>query len=219
MAQRKTFRIAFLVSFLFHSVFFFGIPRIQFMPSRKSLTALNITYYKTKERPKKKQIVNRKSEPIVKKLPEIKKKDILTSPKSAPKESFKEIKRVKQVRALKKGEEKRFEKVVEEEKDDAKKAVYISYYRAVREKIKECADRNYARKRNLGGGDVFLSFLIASNGELLRVGVVDKKSVKDAGLRTVAIHSIRDANPFSPFPMGMGQYQITFNVIISFEGR
>ena len=152
-------------------------------------------------------------------LPEIKKDEILRPPRPARKEA-KKVKRVtRHVKPVEKKEEKKFETVIKEEKDDARKAAYISYYRAVREKIKRYADRNYLRNRRLGEGEVFLSFVVASSGELLHVKVASERSVDDPLLRNIGINSIRDASPFSSFPKGMSQYQITFNVIIAFEHR
>ena len=189
-----------------------------FVPSKRSLQSIKIAYYKIKEEPKVKKTV----EPIAKKLPDIKKEEISNPPKkTAIKKKQVAQKKPKRVAAHKKveAEEKRFEKVIEEEKDDAKKATYISYYRSVREKIRQYADRNYPRRKRLARGEVFLSFVVTSSGELLLVKVIDERSARSPALRNIAINSVRDASPFPAFPKGMSQYQITFNVIISFESR
>ncbi len=167
----------------------------------------------------KKEAFIKKVEPIVEDLPDVRKEEILKSPKAAAKKEVRPKVRPERVVAAKEVKEKRFEKVIEEEKDDAKRATYISYYHAVRERIRKFADRNYPRKRRLGQGEVFLSFVVASSGELLQVRVVNEKSAESFALRNLAINSIRDASPFPPFPKGMSQYQITFNVVISFESQ
>ena len=218
MSENKTFQIALLVSIVVHSVFFLGLPHMPFVPSKRSLQSIKIAYYKIKEEPKVKKTV----EPIAKKLPDIKKEEISNPPKkTAIKKKQVAQKKPKRVAAHKKveAEEKRFEKVIEEEKDDAKKATYISYYRSVREKIRQYADRNYPRRKRLARGEVFLSFVVTSSGELLLVKVIDERSARSPALRNIAINSVRDASPFPAFPKGMSQYQITFNVIISFESR
>ena len=217
MTENKTFHIAFLVSVLIHSIFFLGLPRMSFFPSRRSLENLKITYYKVREIPEDKKISSKESEPIVKELPEIKKEEILRPPGALTKETEDTETQPKRVTAFKPAKQKKFETMLEEEQSDAKKATYISYYRAVREKIRQHADENYPKNRNLGEGEVFLSFVVASNGELLRVRVINEKSTNDISLRNIAIGSVRDASPFPPFPRGMSQYQITFNVIILFE--
>ena len=219
MYDGKSFKIAVIVSVLLHSVLFFSVPKMSFFPSRRSLENMKITYYKIKQEPKPKTIARKKMEPVAEKLPEIKKEDMLKPPKPAEKE-IKKVERVaRHIEPFEKKEEKKFEAVVKEEKDDAKKATYISYYRAVREKIKRYADRNYLRNRRLGEGEIFLSFVVASSGELLQAKVVAARSVDDPLLRNIGMNSIRDASPFPSFPKGMSQYQITFNVIIAFEHR
>lgn len=221
MDNSRSFQFALLVSILIHSVFFLTLPHMPFTPSKRSLEKIKIIYYKIKEKPPVKKVIMAKvEEPIVQKLPDIKKEDILKpEPLKAKAEQKQEKKAPSVVKNIKetKVKEKEFEAVVKEEQDARKKATYISYYKAVREKIRRYADRNYPKNRNLGEGEVFLSFVIASSGELLQVKVVDEKSIQYPSLRNIAINSIRDASPFPPFPKGMSQYQITFNVIISFE--
>ena len=217
MSENKTFQLAVVVSLIIHSVFFLGVPTIPFSPTKKSLDKLTITYYKLKKIVAEKKLVGKKPEPIIRKLPEIKKEEILAPPKPVAKNPKKVRKTVSQTTDPNAVNEKMFEKVIEEEKDSAKKAAYISYYKAVREKIKNQADKNYPRTRHLGKGEVFLSFVVTSSGELLQVKVVDNKSARNAMLREIAINSLRDASPFPSFPKGMSQYRITFNIIISFE--
>jgi len=224
MAENKNFILALFTSFLIHSLFIFGIPRPPFFLEKKSLNDIVITYYKIIEQPNKEVIGVQKRENLEtsisspksankgEELPEIKKEEVVSKPKSS--EEVKEEKRIPEG-----SKEKRFEAVIKEERDEAKKATYINYYRAVREKIKECADKNCPKDMRLGQGEVCLSFIVASSGELLQVQVIDERSVNDRMLREIAINSIRDASPFPPFPHGMSQYQITFNVIIAFEGR
>ena len=219
MYDGKSFQIAVLISILIHSALFFSVPNLSFFPSKRSLENLKITYYKIKQEPKLKTVAKKKTEPIAEKLPEIKKEELLRPPKPAKEEVKKVERAASHVKPVEKKEEKKFEAVVKEEKDDAKKATYISYYRAVREKIKQYADGNYLRNRRLGEGEVFLSFVVASSGELLQVKVVTERSVDDPLLRNIGMNSIRDASPFSSFPKGMSQYQITFNVIIAFEHK
>ncbi|MBU1007286.1 MAG: TonB family protein [Candidatus Omnitrophica bacterium] len=218
MAENKIFQFALLVSILLHFVIFIGLPRMPFMPSPRSLQTVKITYYDIREEPKKKMSA-KKTEPIVKKLPDVTKKEILEPPKTAEKkaENLKPRPVPRKTASIEDAKEKTFAKVIEEERDISKKATYISYYKAVRERIREWADENYPKNKRLAQGEVFLSFIVASSGELLQVRVVDEKSSSIPFLRNIAINSIRDASPFPAFPEGMSQYQITFNVIISFE--
>ncbi|MBU3910971.1 MAG: TonB family protein [Candidatus Omnitrophica bacterium] len=188
-----------------------------FTPSERALKKIEITYYEIKEPAVKKESASKKSDPVLNKLPDIKKEEILNPPKPIAKKPTEAKQPVKPVAEIIEAKEKTFEKVVEEEKDDAKKATYISYYKAVREKIRQHADRNYPIRKRVGRGEIFISFVVASSGELLRVKIIDEKSVDDRTLRGIAMNSIREASPFPPFPKGMRQYQITFNIVISFE--
>jgi len=220
MADNSIFKFAFLASILFHAIFFLTIPETSFMPTRRSLEKIKIVYYKIKkEKPKKKKVFSRKKKPIIRELPKVTKKEVLNPPKKIAKKASKPKIEKKTTVAFKKVKEKKFESVVKEEKDTAKKVTYINYYRAVREKIRKYADRNYPKTKDLGEGEVLLNFVVSSNGELLQIRVVNRKSVKDPDLREIAINSIRDASPFPSFPKGMSQYQITFNLILSFEPK
>ncbi|MBU1853597.1 MAG: TonB C-terminal domain-containing protein [Candidatus Omnitrophica bacterium] len=222
MSNNKTFQLAIIVSIVVHSILFMGLPRMSFLPSMRPLENLKIVYCKIKEEPK----IEKKLEPIVNKLPDIKKEEIFEPPKAPPlkynkpepkpvtkSDSQVQVEQVEKVKV----EEKKFERVIEEEKDDAKRATYISYYRAVREKIKRSANQLYPKNRYLGEGEVVLSFIVASSGELLQVRLIEERSINSSLLRKIAVSSIQDASPFPPFPEGMDQYQIVFNVVLAFE--
>ncbi|MFC1508774.1 TonB family protein [Candidatus Omnitrophota bacterium] len=190
------------------------------MSHKRHLEKIKISYYKIKEEPARKKISKSKIQPIIQKLPKVQKEEILKSRPMATKSKKSQAeKRTVVIKDIKKAKEKKFETVIQEEQDLEKKATYISYYKAVREKIRKHTDRNYPRNRRLGQGEVFLSFRVASSGELIEVKVIDEKSVDYLSLRNIAINSIRDASPFPPFPKGMSHYQISFNVIISFESN
>nr|MBU1328026.1 hypothetical protein [Candidatus Omnitrophota bacterium] len=151
-------------------------------------------------------------------LPEVKKEDIINPPQVKKEEPTVEtISSDSGSRAVIGDKGKKFETVVNDEKDDAKKATYIGYYRLVREKIRYYADKNYIKERSASEGEIFLSFVVTSKGELLHIMIIDRRSTNGSLLRNIAIDSIKDASPFPAFPQGMNQYQITFNVIISFE--
>jgi len=91
---------------------------------------------------------------------------------------------------------------------------YISYYQIVREKIRRCAYQNYSSEDN---GDIYLSFLIAADGSLVKAMVIEDKSAPNAYLKQVAMKSVKDAAAFPPFPKDLDYRELSFNVIISFE--
>lgn len=229
MSGSKSFQLAFLVSILLHSAVFLSVSYTGVLSKEEPLRPIKVAYFKIKETPKK--IIGQKPEVSVpyvlppkapEALPEVKKEDIVNPPPASTRDQVKKEEPTVETissgsRALIGAKGKKFETVVNDEKDAGKKATYIGYYRVVREKIRYYADRNYLKEGSASQGEVYLSFVVASNGELLHIMVIDRRSVDDSLLRNIAINSIRDASSFPAFPQGMNQYQVTFNVVISFE--
>ena len=91
---------------------------------------------------------------------------------------------------------------------------YISYYQIIREKIRRCAYQNYTSQNT---GEVYLSFVISSNGSLAKAVIIEEKSAPNAYLKETALKSVSDASSFPPFPKDLDYPQLSFNVIISFE--
>jgi len=235
MLDNKSLQFALLISMLLHFVIFLSAPYTGALPKKSPVQPIKVEYFKVKEQPKK--IVGQKpgrssGVPYVlppmapESLPEVRKDDIANPPpqfsKSESKEQIKKEEPTVETigassRAVIGAKGKKFETVVNDEKDKGKKATYIGYYRSVREKIRYYADRNYLKDGSASQGEVFLSFVVTASGELLHIMIIDAKSIDDPLLRNIAINSIRDASPFPAFPQGINQYQVTFNVVISFE--
>ena len=91
---------------------------------------------------------------------------------------------------------------------------YISYYQLIREKIKRAAYQNYTSSEV---GEVYLSFIVSSDGYIRQARLVEEKSSPSAYLREIAMNSISSASPFPDFPKELDYPQLSFNVIISFE--
>jgi len=91
---------------------------------------------------------------------------------------------------------------------------YINYYQIVREKIRRAAYQNYTRTEV---GEVYLSFLIFSDGSLRAVQVIEERSSPSVYLKEIASRSIKEASPFPDFPKDLDYPQLSFNVVISFE--
>lgn len=91
---------------------------------------------------------------------------------------------------------------------------YISYYQIVREKIRRSAYSNYT---GIETGEIYLSFVISSNGSLKETRLIAEKSTPSAYLEETALKSIKGASPFPAFPKELSDYpQLSFKVIISF---
>jgi len=91
---------------------------------------------------------------------------------------------------------------------------YISYYQIVREKIRRSAYQNYTHNET---GEVYVSFIISSDGLLRNARLVQEKSGANDYLKGIALRSVNDASPFPNFPKELDYPQLTFNIIISFE--
>ena len=93
---------------------------------------------------------------------------------------------------------------------------YVSYYQIVRDRIRERAYSNYTK---LSVGEVFVTFIIKSDGSLSGLQVLDTKSAANDFLRHVGIKSVQEAAPFPVFPKDLVYPELTFNVSISFQYR
>lgn len=88
-----------------------------------------------------------------------------------------------------------------------------SYAQAVRSKI----------RKNLGPatsgieGDVFVRFMIASNGEIQELSIIDEKSTKNGFLREAVFEAIKNSSPFPSFPKDFTPPAVAFTCQISFE--
>ena len=99
------------------------------------------------------------------------------------------------------------------DKEKAHNPTYTSYYQVVREKIKHAAYQGYTRTEM---GEVYLSFVISSDGDLKQTRIVDDKSSFSPYLREIALKSVKNACPFPKFPKELDYPQLSFNVIVSF---
>jgi TonB family protein len=91
---------------------------------------------------------------------------------------------------------------------------YLNYYQIIREKIKRQAYRNYTR---IETGEVYLSFIVSSDGALQEIRLIEEKSSQSTYLKQTAILSVKDAAPFPVFPKTLDYPRLSFNAVISFE--
>jgi outer membrane biosynthesis protein TonB len=91
---------------------------------------------------------------------------------------------------------------------------YISYYQIIREKIRRSAYQNYTHNET---GEVYISFIISSDGLIRNARLVQGRSGANDYLKGIALRSVNDASPFPNFPKELDYPQLTFNIIISFE--
>ena len=66
-------------------------------------------------------------------------------------------------------------------------------------------------------GEVYLTFILLSNGTLRDVKIIDEKTTANAYLRNLGLRSIKESNPFPSFPGDLTYPELTFSVVIAFE--
>lgn len=94
------------------------------------------------------------------------------------------------------------------------KPLYLTYYQAIREKIRWSIQKHYLP--GLKKGEILLTFVLFSNGKLKEVKAREKESFQDRRLKEVAVRSVIDVSPFPPFPEGLRRRFIPFRVLITF---
>jgi len=224
MFSDKAFIFAFVFSLGLHGLILFNNPKFHIFNSNKVNEKIEVSYLK--ESLPKKEILKKpanKQEPFLKTSAKIS-PDRRTPPPFAEKEKI--LKRSREIIST----DKDFAKpnLVKSETIAIKKKItlppidmnkinspsYISYYQIVREKIKRAAYRNYTRTET---GEVYLSFVITTDGLLKETRLNETRSSPSQYLRDTALRSINDALPFPSFPKELDYPQLSFNVAISFE--
>lgn len=94
---------------------------------------------------------------------------------------------------------------------------YLSYSRAVRERIKQMLKKNY--RDYYREGDVSLLFIVTSDGRLNKFDIDNKNSTKDKKLIDIAVLSLKDASPFTPFPKNLPADELPFSLTVSFKEK
>jgi|GEM_PF-1506950 len=218
MESNNTIKIAFVVSLAFHTIIVGG-PVINLLMQKPPAKQFEITYSRIKE-----------YKALAVKVPEGAKASVKIA-RSAEKErslarAQKNIQRAKTAKVQQ--APKKNEIVLHDTKDkDAdivipplpkgieKTPAYLDYVQAVREKIKRTASSRYRQPSS--GGEVFLHFVLLSDGSLSVVKIVNDRSCPDEKLRQLARDAIEYASPFDTFPQDLDYKQLSFSVVISFE--
>jgi len=93
---------------------------------------------------------------------------------------------------------------------------YLSYNQLIRQKIKQMA-YSHVDSPKFEQGEVYLTFVLGSNGVLQDIKIIDERTHASSYLRNIGLRSVRESNPFPPFPNDLNYPQLTFNVVIAFE--
>ncbi len=101
---------------------------------------------------------------------------------------------------------------------------YLSFYSGIREKIRQRAhlyENNLELMNNseFQEGEVYLTFVLMSDGSLKRIQLIEDKTSANAYLRRIGLSIIKESSPFSEFPQDLNYPELSFNMVISFEKK
>ena len=227
MFSDKIFLNTLIISAIIHGVILFQPSSLNLFSHNKPVQNLEVSYLKTEPPKEEKKLTQRdmavKNEPFLKlsakitakKInppPFIERESIFKQNKEAtlPKPSFTKSSFAKpDIIAIKK-------KIVLPPLDVGRisNPYYINYYQVVREKIRRAAYHNYSYAEV---GEVYLFFVVSSDGSLEGAQLIEEKSSSSPYLKKIALRSIQEASPFPRFPKELGFSQLSFNVVISFQ--
>jgi len=218
MPEGKSFRFALLISIIIHGIVFLNPSALKFLSAKLQEKNIEINYLKLQPIRSSKLEENQKKEIDLKHTHSDKIKKLPPPPFVKRDEIFKENIRTSLSRPiLPKPDIISIKKIIQLKPVDMEKInnpIYINYYQTIREKIRRCAYQNYSRSDT---GQVYLTFIVISDGNLGEVRINEEKTEANFYLKQVALKSIKDASPFPVFPKELDYPQLTFNVIISFE--
>lgn len=216
MFKEKTFQVALFISILFHVVVFYQLPQIN-VNINKSVQQLEVTYQQLKDFSHELKVLTKNIDTQDQRYRD--RIHIVKTPQSFSsffKDKF-EIKNFKLIQDKPKVAEltnktKRSVNPILDSKMD--NPLYKSYYQLIRDKIKKQAYRNYIKYEE---GEVYLSFVISSDGSLVDINLFKDKSSPNDFLQDIAVRSVKEASPYPKFPSDLNFPKLSFNVIISFE--
>jgi len=222
MFGNKVFRITFFVSIFAHGLIMLFNPNLNLFSPNKQEQKVEVSYVKTTPLTPVEQ--NIKKEPFLKLPPKITIREKLPPPSFVDKEAIFNINKAPAARDITFAKPafikpdiipiKKKITLPPIDMDKINNPSYITYYQIVREKIRRAAYQNYTRTET---GEVYLTFIISSDGYLKELRLTEEKSSPSSYLREVALKSLKDASPFPNFPKELEYPQLSFNVIISFE--
>lgn len=93
---------------------------------------------------------------------------------------------------------------------------YIGFRNALEARVRKLARLYIDRLSNFEPGEVYLTFIVTSAGQIKDVHIIDSKSSANEALKNIAVRSLRESGPYA-FPEEYADYpELTFNVIIAF---
>ncbi len=214
--ENRIFTYAIIGSCLIHALFLVQMTFFQLWNARNLHRATEITYQRPAEKKQNNQIKEVKKKSVKKiKMPVNKQVALLNKGKTpvldkiqlAKKQSSEQV-------AMLYGQRKISLPVFKSEKLTSPK--YQTYHNIIREKIRQRAYM-YVNDPEFQPGEVYLTFVLLSNGGLQQVQLIEGKTKANDYLRKVGFYSIKESAPFPAFPPDLNYPELSFHVVISFE--
>ncbi len=222
--KSNLFKITFLISLIVHAVFFLPIPELK-KPKQKETKQLYLSYL-TLKIPAKKKVAQFKHKKIIlknrrvspkKKLTAESQKNSVIKEQDDKKVNSHTVKRLnnKQDKIVKLRQKKQIVTAADEskKKELSKNKSYISYYKLINEQLRQAV----IYPSHFSEGEISLSFVLASDGKLKNVEVLQATSLENEILKETAMQIVKRASPFPPFPKNLQQKQLTFNIVFCFK--
>lgn len=207
----KSLKTALVISLVFHALIFLPLPYFSQFKTKPDLPPLKITYVTPKA------IIARPAQAaqtpaVVKPIPQKADQPLKVKEEKAAAPA---PQAVKTAPALAKPAVSEPKIEIPPELPKAKEGLYLDYYQTIREKIRGAVLENYPRF--IARGEVCLYFILSPDGKLKEINVIEERSSANRSLKEISLRSLRQSAPFIPFPKGLNQPELSFNVIISFE--
>ena len=222
--KSNLFKITFLISLAIHAVFFLPIPELK-KPKQKEIKQLNFNYLTLKIPANKKvakfkhkkislkdkrESLNRKLTAKSRQNSVIKKQD---NKKANPQTVKKRNNKSNSIVKLRQKKQILTASGVFKKNELSKNKSYISYYKLINEQLRQAV----IYPPHFSEGEIALSFVLASDGKLKNVEVMQTAFLENEILKETAMLIVKRASPFPPFPKNLQQKQLTFNIVFCFK--
>ncbi|MCK5012315.1 MAG: hypothetical protein KAS66_00695 [Candidatus Omnitrophica bacterium] len=233
--EKKLFVASIILSFFAHalSIVLLSLPYSRAIRSSQKFNSIEVTYQDLKSQAESKGETAFKDLKVIKDLKsfEDQKLRVLDKKKNMFSTIGSRIKDISKLTGKLRSSQKKTQKITT--LDLAKKITlpplsaekitnpkYLTYNDDMRDTIsRNIKQRAYAyvNHPDFETGEVYLTFVLASQGMLKGVKIIDDKTSANDYLREVALKSIEESNPFPAFPKGFDYPEFTFNLLISFQ--
>ena len=223
--ENKNFTSFLMISLAIHFFFIGWLSILKSQEIKKSVNKIEIIYAQTRSEPKQEDLKSKELKIVQE--PKIPKDfDILSQKVETfrPGSSIKDLSKFvgqfepdkKQMPKIDTLDKQRIVSVPMLKSEKITNPKYLNYNEAIRQKIRQRA-YSYIDNPDFQAGQVYLTFILQSNGTLGQVKIIENKTSANEYLKNVGLRSINESNPFPPFPPDLNYPELTFNVIISFE--